>query len=239
MDHLPSTLILWDVDHTLIENGGVSKDTYRLSFELLTGKAPSTMPATDGRTDFQIMRELLAANQVDLAQYPDNSRFEAALIEAMKQNAPSLPHRGHALPGARDVLKALSRDPNVVQSVLTGNIEANAWAKLNAFDLDHMVDLTVGGYGSDNIVRAKLVDAARQKVMAKYEISFDESSTVLVGDTVRDVEAARVGGAKIIAVSTGVTTGEELREAGAHAVLDSLTDLDCFLATLRDLCTKN
>ena len=63
--HLPSTLVLWDVDHTLIENGGVSKATYTLAFELLTGHAPSVRPTTDGRTDFQIMHELLSANSVD------------------------------------------------------------------------------------------------------------------------------------------------------------------------------
>jgi phosphoglycolate phosphatase len=50
--HLPETLILWDVDHTLIENGGVSKATYALAFELLTGHAPSVRPSIDGRTDF-------------------------------------------------------------------------------------------------------------------------------------------------------------------------------------------
>jgi hypothetical protein len=54
--HLPETFVLWDVDHTLIENGGVSKETYALAFELLTGCVPSVRPATDGRTDFQIMR---------------------------------------------------------------------------------------------------------------------------------------------------------------------------------------
>jgi hypothetical protein len=35
------TLVLWDVDHTLIENSGVSKENYALAFEFLTGRAPA------------------------------------------------------------------------------------------------------------------------------------------------------------------------------------------------------
>ena len=31
-------LLLWDIDHTLIENHGVNKETYALAFKLLTGR---------------------------------------------------------------------------------------------------------------------------------------------------------------------------------------------------------
>ena len=97
--HLPNTLVLWDVDHTLIENGGVSKATYALAFELLTGHAPSVRPATDGRTDFEIMRELLSANSVDTKKYVEITQFEGVLVEAMERNMPQLPQVGHILPG--------------------------------------------------------------------------------------------------------------------------------------------
>ena len=81
---LPRTLVLWDVDHTLIENGGVSKETYALAFELLTGTSPTVRPTTDGRTDFQIMHELLIANSVNVERYVGIAQFENVLIEAMK-----------------------------------------------------------------------------------------------------------------------------------------------------------
>jgi phosphoglycolate phosphatase len=49
-DDIGPALLLWDVDHTLIENGGVSKENYALAFEILTGRAPEAQPQTDGRT---------------------------------------------------------------------------------------------------------------------------------------------------------------------------------------------
>ncbi|MBV8541362.1 MAG: haloacid dehalogenase-like hydrolase [Pseudonocardiales bacterium] len=233
--HLPSTLILWDVDHTLIENGGVSKATYASAFELLTGRAPSVRPVTDGRTDFEIMHELLSANSVDAGEYVEIAQFEGVLVEAMKRNMSQLPQRGHILPGVVEVLALLSALPGAVQSVLTGNIASNARAKLSAFSLDGWVDFDVGGFGSDGTTRSSLVGVARRKALKKYGATFDQSSTVLVGDTPLDIKAARDGGARIIAVATGVYSASQLAEAGADVTLDSLADTDRFMTALVSL----
>lgn len=232
---LRQTLILWDVDHTLIENGGVSKETYARAFELLTGRAPDVRPVTDGRTDFGIMRELLEANGVEAVGYTAIGQFEGVLMEAMEWKAPELPVRGCVLPGVVEVLETLAGVPAVVQSVLTGNIAPNARAKVAAFGLEKWVDLDVGGYGSDDVVRSRLVDAARRKVAAKYAQDFDEGSTILIGDTPLDVRAAHDGGARVLAVATGVHGVDELADAGADAVLADLSDLDAVLATLVEL----
>jgi phosphoglycolate phosphatase-like HAD superfamily hydrolase len=117
-----------------------------------------------------------------------------------------------------------------VQSVLTGNIRPNAEAKLRLLgDHARVLDLDVGGYGSDDVRRPRLVGAAQRKASQKYGVAFGPSSTVLVGDTERDVAAALEGGA------TGVTSQEELRQAGAHVVLPDLVDAPGFVAIVRDL----
>lgn len=235
---LPSTLVLWDVDHTLIENGGVSNETYALAFELITGMPPAVRPVTDGRTDFQIMRELLSANSVSTDGYDDIDQFADSLKDAMKCKAPELPDRGYVLPGALEALRMLNQCPAVIQSVLTGNIAFNASAKLSPFDLERWLDLTVGGYGSDDTVRANLVNVARQKVHDKYQLEFDSASTVLVGDTPLDVKAAHAGGAQVIAVATGRYSVDELDQAGADVVLASLRSLEDFVRALAGVRTK-
>jgi phosphoglycolate phosphatase len=230
----PTMLILWDVDHTLIENGGVSKETYALAYELLTGVEPVHRPQTDGRTDPTIMRELFASNGLAFTPEHDERLF-AALVEAMRRKTPELAKRGHALPGAEAALSGLSEDPSVVQTVLTGNIVENARAKLAPFGLDKYLDFEVGGYGSDDIVRSRLVAIARHRASSKYSISFDRDSTVLVGDTLRDVDAGLQGGARVIAVATGIDSETTLREAGAHEVLPDLVDTAQFLGALARL----
>lgn len=148
-----SVLVLWDVDHTLIENNGVSKKTYALAFELLTGRRAEYPAETDGRTDQEIMRNMLISNGID----PTDDQLACvseALENAMSSNASELRDRGYALPGARAVLETLQRTSGIVQSVLSWNIAPNALIKLSVFDLNSYLDFDVGGYGSDDFVRS-------------------------------------------------------------------------------------
>jgi hypothetical protein len=52
-------LVLWDIDHTLIENHGVNKEIYALAFKLLTGREAEHRARTDGRTEPEVMRDML------------------------------------------------------------------------------------------------------------------------------------------------------------------------------------
>jgi phosphoglycolate phosphatase-like HAD superfamily hydrolase len=96
--------------------------------------------------------------------------------------------------------------------------------KLSAFGLDGYLDFEVGGYGSDNDVRAKLVQVAQQRASTKYGVSFGPTTTVLVGDTPRDVRAGLDGGARVVGVASGSDSMDVLRDAGADAVLPDLRD---------------
>jgi phosphoglycolate phosphatase len=228
-------LLLWDVDHTLIENSGVSKAVYARAFEIMTGSVPATQPGTDGRTDYDIMRNLFMANGAEFTA-ADEASYPSALVSAMGELHPRLMRDGFVLPGITDVLEAVTRIPGIVQSVLTGNVRPNAEAKLRLLEGHaHFLDLDVGGYGSDDVARPRLVGAAQRKASEKYGVTFGPASTVLVGDTERDVAAALEGGAMIIGVATGVTSEEQLRQAGAHVVLPNLTDSAGFVATIREL----
>ncbi len=228
-------LLLWDIDHTLIENSGVSKAVYAHTFETLTGRTASVQPSTDGRTDYEIMRNLYTANDAVLTSDQEAS-WPSALVESMDALSARLMADGYVLPGVINALAAIDALPSIVQSVLTGNIRPNAEAKLRLLgNYVSLLDLDVGGYGSDNIVRSKLVSVAQGKAAKKYHYRFKRTSTVLIGDTERDVAAALDGGAMIIGVATGVTSEEELRRAGAHVVLPSLVDLRVLLDALGEL----
>lgn len=228
-------LLLWDVDHTLIENSGVSKAVYARAFQMMTGNAPETQPSTDGRTDHEIMRNLFAANGATFTA-GDETSYASVLADAMRMLHPRLMRDGFVLPGVTNALEAVAKIPGIVQSVLTGNIRPNAEAKLRLLgDYAQLLDLDVGGYGSDDVARPRLVGAAQRKASEKYRVRFGPSSTVLVGDTERDVAAALEGGAMIVGVATGVTSEERLRQAGAHVVLPDLADPAGFVEIIREL----
>lgn len=226
-------LVLWDIDHTLIENNGVNKETYARTFELLTGRPAEHRAETEGRTEPELMRNMLVAHGIEPGDdFPE--RVVEALEAATKANSSRLRERGHVLPGARDALAALRDLPGVVQSVLSGNIAPNAYTKLSLFGLADYLDLEVGGHGSDDPVRAKLVAIAQDRASAKYGMMFGRPSTVLVGDTLRDVRAGLDGGARVLAVATGSDSIDSLRGAGADVVLPDLRDTDAFVDVVRE-----
>jgi phosphoglycolate phosphatase-like HAD superfamily hydrolase len=218
---MATTLVLWDIDHTLIETRGVGGEIYADAFQTVTGRPLNEMPALSGRTEPVIFREALKANGVtetgDLYQ-----RFADEQARGYANRIDELRHRGRALPGAEDALRALAERDDVIQSVLTGNTRPAAETKLRAFGLDRYVDFDSGAYGADDDTRANLVKIARQRAEAAHGSRFDAAATVLIGDTSNDVIAARDGGARIIAIASGSNSTSELAEAGADTVLEDL-----------------
>jgi phosphoglycolate phosphatase-like HAD superfamily hydrolase len=215
------TLVLWDIDHTLIELTGLSKEIYASAFAEITGRRLDHLAPMAGRTDLAITAETLRLHGLT----PSNERLRAfgdALASGFAAREHEIRDRGRVLPGAQLALTGLAARTGVVQSVLTGNMVEIAIAKLRAFGLDSFVDFEAGAYGFDHSDRPPLVAMARERAARKYGVTFDRASTVLVGDTVHDVEAGHQGGARVIAVATGSSDQQMLRAAGAEIVLADL-----------------
>jgi phosphoglycolate phosphatase len=140
----PELLVLWDVDHTLIENGGVSKDTLLLAYELLTVNAPRCHPRRTAAPTSPSWRACCRTTAPIRRTSPPS--VAGTLSTAGERNRSELAHRGHVLPGADQALKRVADDPRIVQSALTGNIEPNARLKLGTFGLDILLDFEVGAF---------------------------------------------------------------------------------------------
>ncbi|MGH3712205.1 MAG: HAD family hydrolase [Micromonosporaceae bacterium] len=218
----PATLILWDIDRTLIDVGQVSHEIYARAFLDVTNQPLQDLADMTGRTEKAILLDTLALHGV-----PDPEsmfdRFYAALAEAADALRDEMRRKGRRLPGSKQAIAALARD-GVVQTVVTGNIKAIAITKLDAFDLREHLDLDIGGYGSDDSTRAALVRLAQQRAERRYDRAFAPGRIVVIGDTPHDMHAARVVGVRAVGVATGGSTVEELRAAQADAVLADLTD---------------
>jgi phosphoglycolate phosphatase-like HAD superfamily hydrolase len=216
-------LLLWDVDHTLIETGGVGRDVFAEAFRRLTGQPLARMPPVAGRTEPDILRAALELHGIADSWWAP-ADFEAVLAGAYRERMTDLRRRGRALPGASAAIEACAADGQVVQSVLTGNFRAVAVLKLEAFSLTRHLDLDVGAYGSDHELRPRLVAVAQRRAALAYGRHYGRDDTVLIGDTPGDVRTALEGGARLVGVASGGSSVEELRAAGAEVVLPDLTD---------------
>jgi phosphoglycolate phosphatase-like HAD superfamily hydrolase len=219
-------LVLWNIDLTLVDVARVTRAAYAEAFAKVVGKPLVQLPQMAGRSESEIFFDALALNDIDMSSASDQllQPFSAELARAMQVRRDQLATQGQLLPGAIEALKGVHSYDKAVQAVLTGTSRANAEIKLVAFGLDGFFDFEVGGYGDEVFPRGTLLQVVRQRAQTKYQTEFDEKNTVYIADSVRDVAAAALGGARSIAVATGRSSAAELREAGAGTVLPDLTD---------------
>jgi phosphoglycolate phosphatase len=226
-----STLVLWDVDGTLVRAGDVGADVFDDAVEEVLGRRPPRRIHMSGKTDPQIIGEYL-----ELLEEPDRpatvDAICAALARHLARAEPRLAGEGHACPGAEAVLRELAGADGVVSTCLTGNIAPNARVKLGAYGLDRWLDLEVGAYGSDDRDRDRLVPIALGRVAERYGGDVGPGEVWVVGDTPRDLACAQAGGARCLLVATGRSTADELRRLEPDVVLEDLADTETVLEVL-------
>ena len=231
-------LVLWDVDYTLVSADGLGTRLYEVVFREMFGRELTAVAPKAGRTDRAIVGDTLALAGVSPAQVDP---FLAALARAAADGA--VPGQVRPMAGAAAAVAALASfggpasfggraSAGIRQSVLTGNVRPLAALKLRRAGLGDHLDLDAGAYGDAHEVRAELVGLARRAASRVYHADFSGSSTVLVGDTPLDVEAALATGARAVAVATGSYAAADLAAAGAHVVLPDLTDAARVLAAV-------
>ncbi|SDG10003.1 Phosphoglycolate phosphatase, HAD superfamily [Lentzea fradiae] len=218
----PELLVLWDIDNTLITARGFGHRMYRLAFRDAFGRELSGPVDLGGRTELDVIAEILREHGIEHTD--ESSRLLAdALAGSFHSRRHELPDHATVLPGALRALEHFAADPRVHQGVLTANLRSVALLKLEAVGLAHLVDWDVSAFGDEHLDRAGLVTLARDR--ARHLRPFGADEVVLVGDTPHDVRAALNAGVRVVAVATGRNTPGELREAGAGAVVDDLSDL--------------
>lgn len=218
------TLLLFDIDGTLITTGGAGYRTLRRAVErVLEVDAALVGIPVAGRTDSIILRDGLTAlgRTLDL---PTRDRIRDAYCGLLQAELEATGGGPGVLPGVRELLSRLADDPTFHIALLTGNFSQSAQVKLGFFDLWH--HFAWGAYGEDAVDRNDLLPVALARYRARTGRPIDPADVVIIGDTPNDVEVARVGGARAVCVTTGQYDRAALLEAGADIVFHDLSDVD-------------
>ena len=221
-------LILWDIDGTLVHAGPAARAAFDLAVaSVLRREVPDHGISMSGKTDPQIALEVMAALAVE---DEEARRHLPAVLEGLTREldaaADTIREKGRVHSGVEELLSRLNEHAGVVQSVLTGNLAANAALKVAAFGLERWLDMEIGAYGSDDQDRTRLVPIAIAKATRRYGHAFIPDEVWIIGDTPRDLACARAGGARCLLVATGRYPFDELLKEDADAVLPDLTDVD-------------
>lgn len=218
----PSALVLFDIDGTLLRNATAQHKWALLeAARRVTGREIDWLDApTHGMLDPQIVRQLLRG--AGLPEEETQKLLPEILSMAQRLFSEACPDLTDklcpGLPAALDRLLA----GGAVLGLVTGNLSQIAWRKIERAGL--LAYFAFGAFSEEAQDRGEL---ARLAVARARERGWWSPETVvaLVGDHPNDIYAARYAGARAIAVATGLSTREELEEAGPDVLLDDLGGL--------------
>ena len=221
-------LLLWDIDGTILHTGKAGETALGHAMQKLHGVNRGLQGLEiAGRTDRWIVEQLLARDG-----FPRGEREIARFLDAyVEQLAEELPRRQGGLhPGILGILEEAHRRPDLVQGLLTGNIEKGARLKLSRYGVNHYFEF--GAFADDSAIRNELGPHAKRRARDRHGEEFPPERIYIIGDTPHDVACARAIGAKAIAVATGSFSRKQLEACGADAVFTDLGHPETFFQLL-------
>ena len=218
------TVLLFDVDGTLVTTCGAGRRAIERAFELRHGTKEIVNFSFGGMTDKAIVRDALTAlgrtfaTEADMAREIDDMlRF---YLEVLVDEVARTPIRIHE--GMVRAMDMADGRPDVALGLGTGNIRKGAEIKLGCVGIFHR--FSFGGFGDDSIDRPTLLMAGARRGAAKLGLPIEECRVVVIGDTPRDVSGAKAIGAESIAVATGMHDLAELKQCEPTAAFENLAD---------------
>jgi phosphoglycolate phosphatase-like HAD superfamily hydrolase len=225
-------LVLFDIDGTLVRDGGVSREAFTAALRRVYGyDGDLTRYDFSGRTDPQIAHMIL--RDFGLEEQEIESRFDALwadYLDGLARGASA--ERIRDLPGVRTLLDALRAREDVVLALLTGNIEPGARLKLAPPALNDYFPF--GAFGSDSPRREELPPIAVERASRALGHRFEGRDVVIIGDSIWDIRCGTPHGATTIAVASGKTAAERLQAENPDHFFPSCEETGAILRAILD-----
>lgn len=222
------TVCLFDIDGTLLNAGGAGQDAMEQALlDVFSVTGPYADIPAAGRTDKAITTDLFSHHAIEV----DEQNWSLFLNSYIGHLPRSLAAReGVVLPGVVELLDELSRRDDVVLGLLTGNLEVGANLKLKHYGIDH--HFRFGGYGDVHFDRDDVARLAHTAATQYLQNPVHPDRLWVIGDTPADVKCGRAIGARVIAVTTGIHSRDELAPFQPDYLFENLADVEQVLTAL-------
>jgi phosphoglycolate phosphatase-like HAD superfamily hydrolase len=222
---MSDTLLLFDIDGTLLDTGGAGAGALLDAAESVFGVRREDLPPLDlaGATDGGVIRKLFDDARHEFGEEKACAFREYYLVRLQER----LRHpgfTGRLLGGVAPLLSLLEESNGFAIGLLTGNLRRGAQFKLDRFGIAH--HFADGGFGDDGEHRNDLGPIAVRRMEAITGRVFAPTQVVVIGDTPKDIACAHAMGARCLAVATGKFDRLSLTPFAPWMVLDDLADLN-------------
>lgn len=221
-------LILFDIDHTLMDVGDSHKKAFVKAFnEVLGVGLDYSKWEVHGYTDLQIIEEFMDNHKIKKDKDKISKIIDIMVKEFEKENLDD----SFLMEGVSEILERFRSDEDIIIGLVTGNIEDIAYTKLKHFKIDDYFIL--GGFGHSSVIRSDLVDIAL-KHAEKLFGNISKNDVFIIGDTIHDIKAAKDAGVKVIAVSSGTYNYNSLKDKEPDYIFNDLKDTNKIIDVIKN-----
>ena len=231
MGAMRPTVLLFDIDGTLVTTGGAGRHSMGLAFERLHGRRDACDSfSMSGMTDRAIARKGLHAIGAEDSTEAIDAVIAAYLAHLAEEVRKVDDQRYRVFPGMREAVSEARSRTGFAVGLGTGNVREGARVKLERVSIYDQ--FAFGGFGCDAEDRTELIRHGAKAGAAQLGAPMEECRVVVIGDTPKDVHAAKGIGAECIGVGTGSFTPEALMAAGADAAFPDFTHREALTVLL-------
>jgi len=221
---MPSkSLVVFDLDGTLVDTAPDLSAAMNviLSREGLGELAPASVRLMVGRGARVLMERGLEAAGI----VPDSARLDRLVDEFLAVYEQRIALESRPFPGAIEAVEALASN-GARLAICTNKPERLSELLLGELGIrEHFVSLI----GGDSLMRRKPFAEPLLEAIARAGCT--PAETVMVGDSVTDIQTARAAGVRVVGVSFGYSE-TAMADLGADAVIDHFDELGPALAKL-------
>jgi phosphoglycolate phosphatase len=228
-------LVLFDIDGTILLTSGAGRRAMLAAVnEVVDLDADATQIRFDGKTDPQIVTELLSAAGESVPPSPERiAAICRRYVELLSEELGRPTTRTTVMPGVRPLLDRLSAEEGIVLGLLTGNVVGGAALKLQSAGIDPE-RFRVGAFGSDSAHRPDLPPIAVERATRYFGRELSGSEVVIIGDTPADISCGECINARAVAVATGGYTLTDLQACRPYAVFEDLSNTVGVMSSILD-----
>jgi len=218
-------LVLFDLDGTLVDAGGCGRRALVRAVEALYGVKPEfEHTLISGRTDldnFSVVCSLVKNGKKPTAA--EIKKIKTNYLQFLPEEiAVSIRRKKYSLvPGVKKFLEFLAKDKDIILGLGTGNLEEGARLKLQPSGLGKF--FAVGGYGEDGHTREEMLQTAVQRAEKKFKTKIPADQVFIIGDTHRDIVAAKNCGFHSAVLTTGFGEAHKILRAAAELEAKNFT----------------